>query len=221
MLTRRTTTIPIYQGDDSERLTELHLTYKLAERDATEVSEQYDAQEARVASDSARYDDDAEISQDDVDAAKAIAREAKKAYNDFVTEAADRALSVTVQHIGSKRFRELVAAHPQRVLRDDDGALIKDSEGFDIVHGEDFQFGVNTETMPRALLAYVDERNHSIRTITEPRLDGPQATEEFIDDELSDGDLDRIWRAAYFLNRLPSADPKALAFSPSIDEISE
>lgn len=129
------------------------------------------------------------------------------AYNAFLDEAAERAVEVVVQSIGRRRWRDLVVAHPPRMVEsepDDEGKTRQ------VEHEEDVQWDVNTETFPRALLTYVDGE---YRTITEPDLGDDLAP--FVDDELTEGDFERLWIAAFALNAQPSRDPKALGQSSS------
>lgn len=210
-LKRRTATIPIYQGDDAERLAELRMDVAIAEQRAQQTRARVEATEATEAS--ARYGDEPEVTSEDLADAEAAAQNARDSYDAFVDEAAERAVPVTVQHIGSRRFRELVAAHPPR--------MVKDDEGKDVAHDDDFDFGVNVSTFGLALLTYVDPEDPDIRTMLTPELKGKKGIAAFVDDELSDGDVERAWQSAYWLNRVPSADPKALRFSQSTDATSE
>lgn len=210
-LKRRTATIPIYQGDDAERLAELRMDVAIAEQRAQQTRAHLEAAEA--ADDSARYGDEADVTSEDLAAAEATAQDARDTYDAFVDEAAERAVPLTVQHIGSRRFRELVAEHPPR--------MVKDDEDKDVVHDDDFDFGVNVSTFGLALLTYVDPEDPDIRTMLTPELKGKKGIVEFVDDELSDGDVEKAWMAAYWLNRVPSADPKALRFSQNTAATSE
>jgi hypothetical protein len=210
-LKARTTTIPIYQGDDAERLAEKRMAVALAERRVEQIRADLHNAEQRAESD--RYGDDDGATREDLEQAEAAAEQARGDYDAFVDEAADRAVEVIVQTIGRRRFRDLVAAHPQR--------MVKDPEGKDVPHDDDYDFGVNTETFSLALLAYVDSEDTDIRTIVAPEFKGTKAVQTFLDDELTEGDFTRIWTAAYWLNRMPSADPKALRYSPSTDATSE
>ena len=90
----RTATIPIYQGDDAERLAELRMAVAVAERQAMQSN-------------------GAPRRGGDSDPAEAI-KAAQAAYDAFVDEAAERAVEVVVRSIGRRRFRDLVAAHPPR-----------------------------------------------------------------------------------------------------------
>jgi len=113
---------------------------------------------------------------------------------------------VVIQSIGRRRFAELVEGHPPRMVpkKDENGAEV---EGVLVEHEDDNGFGVNTTTFPRALLTY---RDGDYVTLAEPKFGSVREVEDFIDDDLTEGDYDEFWIAAYFLNRGPSGDPKAL-----------
>lgn len=129
------------------------------------------------------------------------AQPAKDAYDDFVREAAERATVVTLTIIGNRRFRELRKEHPARETVVD-GAVV--------VHEDDAEFDVNTETFPDALLTYRDQGR---QTIVDPEFPTRQAVQDFLDDDISEGDYERLWVAAYWLNKALGSDPKALVYS--------
>lgn len=136
---------------------------------------------------------------------------AKDAYDTFVEEAAERALIVQLRSIGRTRFRKLLAAHPPRMV---------EADGKQVAHEDDTGYEVNTETFPDALLRY---NTDGIRTIVNPELTDKAGYDEFLDEEVAEGDFDSLWVAAYWLNRAPGADPKASRYSidsPSSDETS-
>ena len=181
LLKPRTVSVTIYQGDDLERLAELHRAVVRAEAQAVEA-----ARGPRRGGD--------EIPNADAE---------KAAYNAFVDEAAERAVEVRLRAIGSTRFADLMLAHPPRMV---------DGEGGKKPHEDDEQFGVNTLTFPKALLGYRDEADPELRTIVAPAA-SVEDIREFLDDECTDGDVEKLWTAAYFLNRTPGADPKDTRFS--------
>lgn len=115
----------------------------------------------------------------------AAADQAEAEYDAFVDEAAERAIEIRFRALQGKAFRALMAAHPPR----DDNET-------------DAEFDVNTATFPDELL---------VLSIEEPRHT-PDERREFVDD-LADGDHERFWQAAYWMNRLPGGDPKATRFS--------
>lgn len=125
----------------------------------------------------------------------------KAAYDAFVHEAAERAVAVEVRALGRKAFRDLVADHEPRIT--------KDAEG-DEEHPDDGVWGINVETFPMALLTYA---SGDVRTITAPEFSTSANLREFLDDEISDGDFEKLWQTAYMLNRSPGADPKARLYS--------
>jgi hypothetical protein len=94
----RKTTIPIYDGDDFERLAELRRAVDIAERNAADASP-------------LRLGD--EVSSD--------VQDAKDAYDKFVDEAAERAEEWEIHPIGHEEFRELLKEHPPRKITGEDG----------------------------------------------------------------------------------------------------
>lgn len=188
----------IYQGDDIARLSELYR--------AAESARQF----AVAGVEDARAGDDE----------PSVARQRQDEYDAFVDEAAERAVTVTLQAIGRRRFRDLMAAHPPRVV-DVPGEPTTDADGAEVpgpvrqvTHEDDADYEVNTETFPDALLTYVDPDSPAVRTVASPDFADSAAVAAFLDDEIADGDYDELWVTAYHLNRLPSADPKASRFSP-------
>lgn len=173
ILKPRTTSVTIYQGDDLERLAELHRAVVRAEAAAE-----------RAASGPRRAGD--EVPTADVE---------KAAYNAAVDAAAESAVEVRLRSIGSSRFADLMLNHPPRTVKADDGTTL---------HEDDEPFGVNTLTFGKALLAY---RDGDVRTIELPDV-SEEDLRGFLDDEATDGDIEKLWTAAYYLNRTPGADPK-------------
>lgn len=129
------------------------------------------------------------------------------AYDAFLDEAAERAVEVEVRSIGSRRWRDLVMAHPPRMVEsepDDEGKTQM------VEHADDVQWDVNTETFPRALLMYADPEKPEIQTLASPAFADGAERAEFVDDELAEGDVERLWIGAFHLNASPSQAPKAL-----------
>lgn len=189
--------IVIYQGDDLTRLAELRKSAELARRAARRAAEQEQAAPLRLGDESPASDD------------ATLPEEA--AYDAAVEEAAERAVIVRIRAIGRRRFRDLMAEHPPRKV------TVKRGEGDDEreveeAHPDDASFDVNTETFGPALLGFVDLDDPEIRTIAEPEF-SRKALTAFLDDEISEGDFEGMWVAAYYLNRSPSADPKASRYS--------
>lgn len=132
------------------------------------------------------------------------AEDEKAAYNAFVEEAAERAVVIEVHALGRKQFRSLMAAHPPRKVDGD--------EGKHVVHEDDAGYDVNMDDFPAPFLA---------ASIAEPTFPTPADCERFLDD-LADGDFDRVFSTAYWLNRAPGADPQSSKFSlgpPSLTAI--
>lgn len=191
--------IVIYQGDDLTRLAELRKSAEVARRAARRAADLAKASPLRVGDDVSSTEDEDE----------ALPEEA--AYDAAVEEAAERAVVVRIRAIGRRRFRDLMAEHPPRKV------MVKRGEGdeereVEEAHPDDASFDVNTETFGPALLGFVDPDDEEIRTIAEPEF-SRKALAAFIDDEISEGDFESMWVGAYYLNRSPSADPKASRYS--------
>lgn len=207
----RTATITIFQGDDMDRVAQLKRAVDIAERRLRIAHLEHDQ-----SSGTARAGDD---TSDDTAAAEAALGAARDAFDAFVDDAAGRALSVVVQTIGTRRFRDLLADHPPRMVKRKVQRPVERRLGEeempepveveeDVEHEDDREFGVNVSTFGKALLTY---RDGDIATIGAPEFADRVAVERFVDDELSEGDFDGLWQAAYLLNRTGSQDPKVLA----------
>lgn len=122
------------------------------------------------------------------------------AYNAAVDEAADRAVGVEVTAIGSRRFRDLLAEHPPRMETVDGKSEIVE---------DDREYAVNTETLPMALLSFRDDTK---RTVTDPSLSAADLR-EFLEEECSAGDFEKLWETAYWLNRGEGMDPRLGKYS--------
>lgn len=189
----RSAFITIYQGDDIARLSELYRAAETAKR-----FESAHVEDARAG--------------DDV---SSVAQERQDEYDAFVDEAAERAVTIELHHIGRRRFRDLMAAHPPRTVKVtepgvDGGEVVEREE----THPDDSDYQVNTETFAAAILTYIDPDDSTIRTIAAPEFKDKKAVAAFLDDEIADGDFDELWVTAYHLNRGTSADPKARRYSP-------
>lgn len=125
----------------------------------------------------------------------------RDAYNAAVDEAAERAIEVTLTAIGTKRWADLVAEHPARTVE-------VDGKPQTVVADQIHE--VNTDTFPRALLTY---NRDGKRTLS---IDGVSEADvaEFLDEEIAEGDFEKLWSTAYWLNRGTAADPKDSKFSP-------
>lgn len=195
-----TETVPIYQGDDAAKLADLRRALSVAEAKAAHEIEGA----VRASRSQNLRDGDADPVAEVRDRVEAEVAKAQAALDAFLPEAAERALGVTIRALGSRRFREIVADHPARKVT----RKVGDTEE-EVVHEDDAPFGVNTETFPRALLTFVDSEDTSVRTILEPEFKGSREIGDFVDDELTEGNMDRLWIAAFALNRSQGADPKA------------
>lgn len=195
----RTATVVLYQGDDMDRMTELR-------READQAAEIAQRSKAPL-----RAGD--EVVSEDV-------QRKRDAYDAFVDVAAERALTVEIHSIGRRRFRDLMLAHPPRkiMIKDDPdpeqpGIPVGEHE---VNHEEDAGWEINSDTFPEALLSFIDPDDSEVRTIAEPAFKDRKSVIEFLNDECSEGDFNGLWQAAYYLNRLPSQDPKASRFSTGL-----
>lgn len=181
------TTVPIYDGDDYERLRELRTAVTIAERAAIEVEGA-----------PRRFGDATTVSSAVIDA--------REAYDAFVDAAAARAEEWVLSSIGHQEFRALLAAHPPRVVPDPADPM-KETK-----HPEDVDFGVNTETFPGALLAFSDPDDEEHRTVLKA---GELALDRVAKRlrRLSAGEFDSLWMTAYQLNAAGVTDPKATRYS--------
>jgi hypothetical protein len=198
LLKPRTATVVLYQGDDMERLTDLRRA-----ADAAEIQAHADLQSATHMP--KRLGDEAPI-----EAFREAVQPTRAALNAFIDEAAERAVEIQIQAIGSTRFMDLVLAHPPRQVQVD---------GKTVDHPDDAAFAdyllhygiedgaVNTATFPKALLKHREGR----RTIVDPDL-SEEDLAEFLDEECSAGHIDEMWRVAYLLNRAVTVDPKGARF---------
>ena len=161
----RTASVVIYQGDDMERLSELRRAAEIARRNFEAAKEQ-----------PRRIGDD--VGEEDL-------REKQAAYDEFVDEAADRAVVVEVTALKRATFRSLMSDHPPREKNEDD-------EGY----------GVNLDTFPEPFL-----RESVTKVEVGDGVLSPGETNDLID-SLSEGDYERVFTVAYYLNRAPGADPR-------------
>lgn len=185
----RKATIPIYDGDDFERMAELRREVDIAERKA---------EADRLNRGASRIGDDDPAEPDYV-------IEARAAFDAFVDEAAERAETWVLEPIGHEEFRALLKEHLPRKVTGEGGK--------EVDHPDDEPWGVNTETFPRALLTYVDPDDAEIRTVAEPRLDATQLRRRL--KRLAAGEFESMWLSALMLNKQGVVDPRAGKFSPS------
>ena len=119
---------------------------------------------------------------------------AKVALQVACEEAEPRAVVVVVKALGRRQWRSLVTEHPARDDTKEDEAL-----------------GVNADTFPDALVP---------PSIAEPEFPSHADRDAFLD-SLSDADFNRLFRAAFVLNRVPADDPKDLLAFEQIGSSSE
>src|SRR5690349_15962520 len=107
----RKATIPIYDGDDFERLAELRREVDIAERKVLTESARETVAAPRRAGD--------EISNPVAEAERA-AQAARDAFDAFVDEASERAETWVIAPIGHEEFRALLREHPPRKVDGED-----------------------------------------------------------------------------------------------------
>lgn len=210
----RTTSIVIYQGDDMATLAELRRAAENAQTFADRAESELEAAREVAAAD-LRAGDSIEDAIDARDKAEAEAKERQDEYDAFLDEAAERAVTVVLHAIGRKRFRDLMSEHAPRKVKVKDDPEVEGGEPVEreVDHPDDAGYGVNTETFPMALLTFIDGESPEVRTIVEPEFSSVKAVRDFLDNDLAEGDFPGMWAAAYYLNRMPSADPKASRYS--------
>jgi hypothetical protein len=155
VITPRTVDVVIYQGDDLAKLRELYA--------ATEIEE---------------IKAPARIGDSEPDKARAAA----EVYDAFVDEAAERAVTVTVQQVGRRRWREARDACKPREGNETDKLA-----GFDLD-------ALGDMLVPESIVA--------------PVMADVERT-AFLD-SLSEADWDRLVSAVIGINTTPVPDPKAL-----------
>lgn len=192
-------TIPIYHDDDFERLAELRMEVSIAER-RHEVAK---AEAAESEGSPLRLGDD---DPDEVAEKRAALEGARQAFNAFVDEATERAEMWVLEPIGHEEFRNLLRTHPPRKITEGEGDDAKE-----VVHPDDRDWEVNTETFPKALLLFVDPDDDEIRTVVQPKFDTEAAFRRRVK-RLSEGEFDSIWATAYAANKGGLRDLKAARF---------
>lgn len=182
------TTVPIYRDDDFEKIADCRRKLENAKA------------EARIIEATTRAGDgDPEAVED-----------ARRLYQEALSEAAERAEMWELESIGNVEFRALLKAHPPRMVTvkttNADGVESESEQ----VDPEDALFGVNTETFGRALVEFVDDDDDDIRTVVEPVFENDRERRRRLK-RLSEGELNTLWVKAFSLNRAMVRDPKAEA----------
>lgn len=179
----RTSTVTLYQGDDEDHLQHL--------ADAVnDAQERYD--QARKDADRDDLPPIGMMDEDPVAAAQERLDAAKKAHDEFLAEAEERAIKVVVQALGRKKFRDLADDHPPR----------EDNEG-------DKVLGINDETFKEVFVPM---------SIISPTFDTTAERDDFLD-SLALSQFRSVYLRAFTLNTVPGSDPKALTDSaPSRSE---
>lgn len=163
-ITRRSEQVPIFQGDDAAYV-------EAARQDFNRAASQ-EPMAARRLGDSSPL------------------QEAAEAYDAAVADALPRAVMVTVQALGRKAYRRLLAEHPPRDGNEDDETL-----------------GFNQDAFTEALLEYFDLQTGE-KTVTEPQFMSAAALVTWLED-LNDGNFAQLASAAVRVNEGGSPDPKA------------
>jgi hypothetical protein len=178
----RTTTVPLYQGDDLDRLQQLADAVNTWQDRLDEAQKNAETAPPRGMLDT----------EDPVATAASALQAAREAHDAFLAEAEPRAIKVTLEALGRKKFRSLADDHPPREGNEGDQAI-----------------GVNDETFKEALVPL---------SIVSPKWDTSGEREEFLD-SLALAQFRKLYLAAYLLNAADGADPKALTDSvPSLIE---
>lgn len=187
-------TVPIYHGDDFERMAELRREVDIAERKYTVAK-----MEAEGSTEVLRAGDDVAA----VTEARARVEAARELFASFVDEATERAEMWVLRPLGHEAFRDLLKAHPPRMVKkaDDEGVETE------TVDAADAYWKVNTETFPKALLTFVDPEDEDHRTIEAP-FESVGALQKRVK-RLSAGEFETMWVYAHTLNKGGAADPKA------------
>lgn len=194
-MSRATDTVLLYQGDDWTKLEDLRIEAEAARQRHAEAKK----------SPTRRGGDDT---------ATPLA-DAEKAFDDFVDEAAERAQEVVVQSLGRKAFRDMRMDHKPRMT-----TRLIDGDETEIPIPEDALFRVNTDTFPDVLLTYVDATDPELRTIVKPEFNSKAELRAWLDEDLTEGQYDDIWRAAHALNAQGAPDLKALKYQTTSSEMS-
>lgn len=166
MIKPRTAEVIIYQGDDLAQLAELRQAADVAARQAGP---------GRIGDDTA-------------------AHTAARAYDDFVTQAAERAVTVGLSQLPRRQWRRIRDTHPPREGNEDDRGA-----GFDVD-------AIGEELIPAS--------------ITAPAFAGEADRETFLD-SLAEADWERLLWTAVSLNAQPVADPKGMSLASALDQMSD
>ena len=166
-ITPRTAEVVIYQGDDLAKLRELY-----------QVTEMEDIKAP------ARKNDPV------ADAVK----EAAKAYDAFVDEAAERAIAVTIQQVGRRRWRQVRDECPPR----------KDDEADQII-------GYDRDALGEILVP---------ESIIAPVFNSTTERADFLD-MLSEADWERLVTAVIDVNTTAVGNPKGIKLESLIDQESD
>jgi hypothetical protein len=200
----RQATIPIYDGNDAERLAELRREVSIAERNVLLAKRDADSAAAGPA---ARFgDNDLERAKAKVAECEETWQAAKDTYDAFVTAAAERAEEWVLHAIGHEDFRALLAEHPPRKVTEGEG-----DEAKEVDHPEDEGWGFDTSTFGKALLLWRDPDDADHRTVVKPALKA-DALEKRVK-RLAAGEFAEMWQIAESLNSGRIADPKASRYS--------
>lgn len=163
-ITRRTEEVPIFQGDDAAKI-------EAARQEFNRVA-------ASEVAPSGRLNDPSPL------------QDAADAYDAAVADALPRAVIATVQALGRKAYRTLLAEHPPRDGNETDATL-----------------GFNEATFMDALLEFFDTETGE-KSVVAPEFNARQPLVDWLDN-LNDGTFTQLAEAAVRVNEGGSPDPKA------------
>lgn len=115
---------------------------------------------------------------------------AQDAYDAYVDSAADRAVCVEVRALKRTLFRDLMSKHPARDGNEDDKL-----------------FSVDMDEFPTPFLA------ESVVSVKVGERELSQGQVRDLLEDLAEGDFDRVFATAYWLNRAPGSDPSLGKYS--------
>lgn len=155
-ISRRVDSVYVWQGDDLARIKEL--------RARAEEAAKAESTGPRLMGE------------------KSEAQEFAKEHDEFVAEAKERAIKVTIREVGRRRWRTLTSEHPPRPGSDSDASS-----------------GVNEDTFSEALVR---------ASIIEPMFPTVEELDEFVNN-LNAGVFEQLYYRAFLLNKSGVVDPKA------------
>lgn len=122
----------------------------------------------------------------------------QREYEELKAEAESEGKRVVVQSLSRKAWRDLREKHPPRT-EGDEGAIKADRAA-----------RLNTETVEDDLV---------YASVIEPKFSSRGAFDEWVDQELSEGEFNQILLRAWKLANVPAFDPKSLPSSPTRSDV--